>query len=105
MITRSPITRSPDYPIVVSLPLDRAVLAHQRRQNRVDALLHFSVGQRAVGCLKRQPDREADRRLGYALAPIPIEEARCDEGRRQVAAGGENGATNDLRRQDVRYDD
>ena len=41
---------------------------------RVDALLDFGVGQRAIRRLERQPDREADGALGDALALVPIEE-------------------------------
>ena len=51
-----------------SLSQHRAVLAHERSQNHLDALLHFGVGQRAIGCLERQPQRQADSAVRHALA-------------------------------------
>src|SRR5476649_1899600 len=86
------------------LSLNRGVLAHERRQNGLDALLHFGIGQRAIR-LERQPDRQAHGALRDALALIPIEEAHRAERRRQIAAGRPNGAMNDFRRQGVRDDD
>ena len=70
-----------------------------------NALLHFGVGQRAIGRLERQPHRQADRAVRHALALIAIEEADADERRRHVAAGRLNGATNDFRRQGIGDDD
>ena len=97
-LTRSPLTSSCDAP----LTLDRAVLAHERGENRVDALLHFGVGQRAIGGLKRQPHRHADRAVRHAFALIAIEERDAGERRGVALASGRlNGATNDLRRQGV----
>src|SRR6266542_1815612 len=42
------------------LSLYRPVLPHERCQNRIDALLHLGVGERAIACLKRQTDGNAD---------------------------------------------
>ena len=68
-------------------------------------MLHFGVGQRALGRLERQPDRQAHRARRHALALVPIEHAQRGERRRHVAAGRQNGATNDFRRQGIRDDD
>src|SRR5476649_1363693 len=52
------------------LSLNRGVLADERRQNRLDALLYFKVGQRAFGRLERQADRQAHGAGWHALALI-----------------------------------
>ena len=84
-----------------SLSQHRAVLAHERSQNHLDALLDFGVGQRAFGRLERQPQREADSAVRHALARVPIEHANADHRRRRRRARRQNVATNDLGRQGV----
>src|SRR5499427_9316298 len=81
------------------------VLANERRQNHLDALVHLGVSQGTIGCLKRQPHRQTHCAVRDALALIAIEERQCDQRRRQIARGGEHGATNDLGRQGTRDDD
>ena len=61
------------------------MLAHERGENPVDALLHFGVGQRAIGRLERQPQRQADRALRNAFALIAIEERDRGQRRRRSA--------------------
>src|SRR5207237_1607941 len=73
-------------------PLSGAMLASERAQDRLDALVDLGVGQCAIGRLERQPDREADGTLRDAFPRVAIEERRRDERRRQLARGGENGA-------------
>src|SRR5438067_4449087 len=97
-ITNHQLSNSP-------LSLNRPVLADERGQNRLDALVDLGVRQRALGGLKRQAHGQADRALRHPFALVPIEKSGCDERRRQTASGGENGATNDLRRQGLRDDD
>src|SRR5207248_9724608 len=84
-----------------SSPLNCPVLARERGKNRVEAVLHFGVGQRAVVRLERQTQRETDRSFRNALALIPIEDADVDERCRQRAGRRVNGATNDRRGQGV----
>ena len=81
------------------------MLADERGENLVEGVLRFGVGQRAIGGLKRQADRQADSAVGNALAGIAIEELNCGERRRAIPTGRLNGATNDLGRQDIRHDD
>ena len=54
-------------------PLSGAVLAHERRQNRVESLLNVRIGQRAVWCLERQTHCNAHRTGGYTRAGVSIE--------------------------------
>src|SRR5206468_2878323 len=82
-----------------------SVLANERCQNRVEALLYFRVGQRSIGGLEGQTNRKTDGAVRNALALITIEEANLDERRGQTAARGLNGATNDRGRQGVGDDD
>src|SRR5262249_18777600 len=72
------------------------VLANERSETRLDALVHVGVDQRAIGCLKRQPHRKTHCAVRDALALIAIEERQRDERRGEIARGVENGATNDL---------
>ena len=81
------------------------MFANQRGQDSLYALLHFRVGQRAIGDLKRQPHRNADRTVGDALALIAIEELDAGKRRGGIASGRLNGATNDFRRQGIRDND
>src|SRR2546426_1525905 len=74
-----------------SLPLHRAVVTDQHGKYLVEALLGFGVGERAVGGLKRQPHRQADRALGDALALIAIKKRNAHQWRRRCGAGRLNG--------------
>ena len=58
----------------------------QRRDDGVDGVLHFAVGQRSLGIAERQPQRQADLAVRYALALIPIELAHRHERARRVAS-------------------
>src|SRR5919108_38117 len=62
------------------LSLHRRVLADERGENPVEALLDFRIRQRAVVRLKRQSHRETDHAFGNALALIAVEEAERPSG-------------------------
>ena len=74
---------------------------YQRGQDSFHTLLHFRVRQRAIGSLKGQPHRDADRTLRHAFALVAIEERDGGERRRRVASGRLNGATNGFGRQGI----
>ena len=102
---RAPRRALPSSPCANVLPacryrLHRAVLAHERGENRVEALPALRRRSACDRRLERQPQRQADFAVRHALALVAIEEpdARpaASPPRRRL-----NGATNDLGRQGV----
>lgn len=65
--------------------------ARQRVDNGIDSLLDLRIGQRALGMLKRQADRQTDLPGRHALALIPIELANRHE---CSGSAGADSATN-----------
>jgi len=58
---------------VLSAPQRRLMPSGERMNDSLDDLLDFSVRQRTVGMLERQPDRQADLAVRHALPMVPIE--------------------------------
>ena len=82
------------------------MLAHERGQNRVDALLHLGVGQRAIGAWNVSRTDRLTAAVRHCPCPDSDRKTRSPtSGAGDRVAGRLNGATNDFRRQGIGDDD
>jgi len=61
------------------------VLSHQRRDDRVNGLLNFTVGQRSIRATESQAQRQTHLTYRHTSTLVPIELAHGDQRRRRVA--------------------